>query len=194
MAPTLDKQLLPPPSYVAYLPDALSEGECLALRDLVDLKGSERGATKGGYAPSVRRSRIAWLPETAQWAWAETRMVELLALANRETFGFDILGFEERLQVARYEARERGAFEWHGDRALRGLAARRKLSITVQLGEAAEYKGGNLEFFADGRKWRAPRRRGTAIIFASFLSHRVTPVTSGVRHSLVGWALGPDFR
>ncbi len=194
MAPTLQKQLLPPPSFVACLPEAFSEAECLALRDLVDLKGSERGETKGGYAPDIRRSRIAWLPESGAWSWVDKRMVELLAAANRECFGFDLLGFEERLQVARYEARERGAFDWHGDRALSGLAARRKLSISVQLSEAAEYRGGYLELFADGRKWRAPKTRGTAIFFASFLSHRVTPVTSGVRHSLVGWAHGPDFR
>ncbi|MET4807177.1 2OG-Fe(II) oxygenase [Limibacillus sp. MBR-115] len=183
-----------PPSYVACFTGVFTEAECLRLRDLVDLDRPEPAATKAGYAPLVRRSTIAWVPESPAWEWTDKRMATLLADANREQFAFELLGFEERLQVARYEAIRRGAFDWHCDRALSGLAASRKLSITVQLSEKTEYRGGNLEFFGNGRKWRAPRERGTAIVFASFLSHRVTPVTHGLRHSLVGWAHGPDFR
>ena len=31
---------------------------------------------------------------------------------------------------------------------------------------------------------------GDTVIFASHLQHRVTPVTSGIRHSLVSWIRG----
>lgn len=184
----------PPPSFVVCVPGALTEAECLGLRDLVDLDRPESAITKAGYEPLVRRSTIAWVPESEDWGWADKRMVSLLADANRDWFGFDLQGFEERFQVARYEAVRRGTFDWHADRAHSGLASTRKLSITLQLSEKLEYRGGNLEFFADGRKWRAPSERGTAIVFASFLSHRVTPVTQGVRHSLVAWAHGPAFK
>jgi PKHD-type hydroxylase len=194
VAPILEKQSAPPPAFVACLPGAFDEAECLALRDLIDLNRPEEAQIKAGYAPGVRRSAIVWLPETAEWAWAEKRMAQLLAQANREVFGFELSGFEERLQIARYEARRRGGFDWHGDRAHSGLAAKRKLSISVQLSAGAEYRGGTLELFADGRKWRAPRKQGSALFFASFLSHRVTSVTGGVRHSMVGWAHGPDFK
>ena len=194
MAPILEKQSAPPPAFVASLTGAFDEAQCLALRDLIDLHQPEQGRVKAGYDPGVRRSAVSWLPETVEWDWVDKRLAALLAEANREVFGFELTGFEERLQIARYEARRRGGFDWHGDRARSSLAAKRKLSISVQLSEEAEYRGGQLELFADGRKWRAPRKRGTAIFFASFLSHRVTPVTEGVRHSLVGWAHGPDFR
>lgn len=194
MSPTLIRQPTLPPAYVVCLPNAFDEGECLRLRDLLDLNRTEEGQVKSGLRPAIRRSALAWVPETVGWEWVERRMVTLLADANREVFGFDLSGFEERLQVARYEARRRGGFDWHGDRARTGLAARRKLSLSVQLSEGAEYKGGHLELFADGHKWRAPRKRGTAIFFASFLPHRVAPVSEGVRHSLVAWAHGPDFR
>jgi PKHD-type hydroxylase len=191
--PRLGKPL-PPPAYVLCLPGLFDERECLRLRDLVDLDAPEPAATKGGYRPEVRRSTVAWVPEKETWTWAERRVTELLARANRELFGFELFGFEERLQVARYDAARRGGFDWHADRALSGLAAKRKLSIAVQLSDPAEYRGGALEVFADGRRWRAPRDRGTATVFASFLSHRVQPVTRGMRYSLAAWAHGPDFR
>ena len=37
-------------------------------------------------------------------------------------------------------------------------------------------------------------KQGDAVIFASFLQHRVTPVTNGVRRSLVMWFGGEPFK
>jgi len=31
------------------------------------------------------------------------------------------------------------------------------------------------------------------LIFPSYLWHRVTPVTKGIRKSLVAWVIGPQF-
>lgn len=185
----------PPPAYVAVLPAAFTEAECLRLRDLVDLAPAERAAIKAARTPTaIRESRIVWLPEDPAWRWVEERMARLLAEANRALFGFDLDGFDERFQIARYGAAEGGHFDWHVDRAASGLARRRKVSISVQLSNAPEYDGGALEVFADGRLWRAPHAQGTAVLFASLLGHRVTPVTRGVRHSLVAWAHGPALR
>jgi PKHD-type hydroxylase len=36
--------------------------------------------------------------------------------------------------------------------------------------------------------------KGSAIFFPSFAMHRVTPVTDGVRRSLVVWMEGPRFK
>ena len=38
------------------------------------------------------------------------------------------------------------------------------------------------------------RTRGAMALFPSFLPHRVTPVTRGVRYSLVGWVCGKPWR
>ena len=40
----------------------------------------------------------------------------------------------------------------------------------------------------------AELKQGHAIIFASFLNHRVNPVKRGVRQSLVCWFGGKPFR
>ena len=41
---------------------------------------------------------------------------------------------------------------------------------------------------------RAEKARGTLIAFPSYVLHRVAPVTSGIRKSLVIWVAGPEFR
>ena len=41
---------------------------------------------------------------------------------------------------------------------------------------------------------RAEKARGALIVFPSFVLHRVVPVTSGIRKSLVVWVAGPEFR
>ncbi|MCK6649860.1 MAG: 2OG-Fe(II) oxygenase, partial [Bacteroidia bacterium] len=70
----------------------------------------------------------------------------------------------------------------------------RKLSISVQLSDAVEYEGGELQFMINQNIVTAPKEKGTAIIFPSFALHRVLPVTKGNRMSIVGWIAGPAYR
>jgi hypothetical protein len=102
--------------------------------------------------------------------------------------------FAERAQVARYGAEQAAHFDWHSDIGAGALAARRKLTMVVQLSDPASYAGGVLEVWPDGHVREALRSRGTAAVFPSFLLHRVTPVTAGERWSLTIWAHGPAFR
>jgi len=74
----------------------------------------------------------------------------------------------------------------------------RKLSVTVTLSDPSEYEGGDLEF--DFRNVDPDKKRnvvvadikpkGSIVIFPSFVWHRVKPVKSGTRYSLVIWNLG----
>ena len=68
----------------------------------------------------------------------------------------------------------------------------RKISMTLLLNDPSEFEGGHLELMAPGKF--AELKQGHAIIFASFLNHRVQPVTRGVRQSLVVWFGGKPFR
>jgi len=82
----------------------------------------------------------------------------------------------------------------------------RKLSVTISLTNPDEYVGGNLEFdFRNQVDWERNKKaaikecveirpRGSIIVFPSFVWHRVNPVTSGIRYSLVIWNLGYPFR
>ena len=68
----------------------------------------------------------------------------------------------------------------------------RKISMTLLLSPEDQFVGGDLELMSPGRK--AKLKQGHAICFASFLNHRVAPVTRGVRQSLVMWFGGTPFR
>lgn len=78
----------------------------------------------------------------------------------------------------------------------------RKLSMTLNLNEPGSYEGGNLKFdFGPHVRHRERyheceeiRPQGSVIVFPSYVYHQVTPVTRGVRYSLVVWILGPPFR
>jgi PKHD-type hydroxylase len=70
----------------------------------------------------------------------------------------------------------------------------RKLSFSVMLTDPGDYKGGELLLKTSFKPMKTPKKRGTVVFFPSFVLHEVTPVTEGIRKTLVGWVLGPNFR
>ena len=76
-----------------------------------------------------------------------------------------------------------------------GALSTRKVSITVQLSGSDEYEGGELEYWKGGQDiQKAPRGKGVVFIFPSYMMHRVTPVTKGVRRSFVLWVGGGHYK
>lgn len=69
----------------------------------------------------------------------------------------------------------------------------RKLSFSIQLTDPSEYEGGELCGYVSDVPIIAEKKKGSLILFPSFLLHEVTPVTKGKRVSLVGWVVGPRF-
>jgi PKHD-type hydroxylase len=70
----------------------------------------------------------------------------------------------------------------------------RKLSCVVQLSDPSDYEGGELQMNSGAQIISVPREKGLVTFFSSFVLHRVTPVTKGVRKSLVAWISGPNLR
>lgn len=70
----------------------------------------------------------------------------------------------------------------------------RKLTVIVQLTDENSYTGGDFILYDSILKpHKMAREKGSIIVFNSFLTHSVSKVTSGVRHSLCGWIIGPPF-
>ena len=171
-----------------------SEEEAGEIVRLAREAGQSQASLVGGATHhDIRRAQIAWLDDEGPADWVMKRVMAAVAEANRETFNFRLEGFEERLQVAAYNETEQGHFDWHSDTGGGPLAARRKLTIVAQLTRPEEYEGGELQLNPTGRPFAASRDIGDAILFASFVLHRVTPVTKGLRHSLTCWVHGPEF-
>jgi len=151
-------------------------------------------ATLGGdvkYRDDLRKSSVMFIDNTPENEWLYSRLAGVAMQCNNERYWFDLLGFHQGLQLTRYS--EGDFFDWHLDFGAAEISAR-KLSMTMQLSDPDDYEGGDLQFMINEKIVDAPREKGTLIIFPSFIIHRVTPVTKGTRHSIVGWVSGPPFR
>jgi len=136
---------------------------------------------------------FAWLYEDQATAAVYTKVRDLIARVNAESFGFDLTGIGAPMQFTVYE--EGQFYGWHSDMGAHTPVAH-KLTLSLQLSDPAEYTGGTFEtWVGHGRAPTAyPKERGTAILYPSYILHCVTPVTRGVRKSLIAWMTGPKFR
>lgn len=76
---------------------------------------------------------------------------------------------------------EGGSYQLHMDGS---PGQDRKMTAVALLTDPSEYDGGDLEFVVHPHHVKAPRTRGTIVIFPHWLQHRVTPITRGRRQSL----------
>jgi PKHD-type hydroxylase len=136
----------------------------------------------------IRSSKVRWVHDQG----VRDVLSSYVTRANVNAFGVDVYNYCE-VQYTEYYATENGHYGWHHDVHWQSLAnSDRKLSVTVQLSDPSEYEGGDFEFAECDNP--TSKEKGTIVVFPSYLSHRVTPVTKGVRKSLVAWFHGPRWR
>ena len=183
---------------------------------------SDQMAVTGGYGAKKlnqsevkdlkkkRNSNIVWMND--RWIYKEIQPYVHQANANAGwNYQWD---FSESCQFTKYEKCQ--FYDWHCDSWDKPYIREnpnapdhgkiRKLSVTVTLSDPKEYKGGELEFdfrnydphMRDESKHRIQCKeilpKGSIIVFPSFVWHRVKPVTSGTRYSLVVWHLVRPFK
>jgi len=154
-----------------------------------------------------RKSDLVWLNDP----WIYKELQPYVHIANKNAgwnFQWD---WSESIQFTKYKLNQ--YYDWHCDSFRKPYdqpntpshGKIRKLSMTCQLTDGSEYKGGELEF--DFRNYDPHMRdenkhlkkakeilpKGSIIVFPSFVWHRVKPVTKGVRYSLVMWNVGKPF-
>jgi PKHD-type hydroxylase len=144
---------------------------------------------------SIRKSNIKWMPpEADKTEWLYEKLMYMTLEANSNYWKFDLSHWKDAVQYTEYNGEEEGGYDWHLDVGAHPLN-HRKISITVQLSDPVDYEGGDLEIWAGGKEpIKAPKEKGAVVMFPSYLMHRVTPVTKGVRKSLVLWVGGSTFR
>ena len=176
---------------------ALSSAECDFIAERAALYAPQT-ATVG--FDETKRDDLAYRSSTVRWldVGAERsivdRMMAFVIASNRNNFGVDIVAPFD-LQFTEYHGAKQGKYDWHQDVWLESTRPYdRKLSVVIQLSEPAEYSGGAFEFFGLQSPGESFAPRGSILIFPSFLQHRVLPVQSGLRRSLVSWVEGPRWR
>jgi len=149
------------------------------------------GKLEGGLDSKKRITTISWIPfkdMPEMYKDIEATMLK----ANNNHFGFEGMQLTEPAQFTHYL--EGGFYDWHMDNDVQGKHQQpvRKISMTLLLSDPATFEGGELEIMSKGKT--AKLKQGQAIFFASWLQHRVKPVTQGERKSLVMWFGGPSFK
>ena len=148
-----------------------------------------------GAISDYRVCDVAWLESDeidSDFDWVYATLSDAISQINNEYFRFDLTHLTA-LQYTVYNEINLGNYQKHLD--IGRQFPNRKLSFSVQLSEDKEYTGGDLRFhYIKNQPEIAPRARGTVIFFPSWIVHDVTPVTQGIRRSLVGWVDGPNFK
>ena len=205
-------------NYYWYFESALSPKFCDEVIKYANSKKEVLGRT-GGYEKEdltkeeiknlqrKRKSDLVWLDDP--WIYKEIQPYVHQANVNANwNYDWDQ---SESCQFTKYKLNQ--YYDWHCDGWDKPYEKEgpqkgkvRKLSMTCQLTDGSEYKGGELEF--DFRNYEPNMRdesihriqckeilpKGSIIVFPSFVWHRVKPVTAGTRYSLVVWHLGRPFR
>ena len=141
-----------------------------------------------------RDSSITWIKANK---FAELLPPIIEAVNSRTDWNVDIDGWE----AAQYAIYNKGQhYKWHFDSNLdtgetEGI---RKITMVLMLSGPDEYEGGEFDLEVDGPiapvRYKSFRLdKNVALFFRSEAWHRVRPVTSGVRKSLVTWFRGPLY-
>jgi len=141
---------------------------------------------------SIRRTKLNWFPTNHPY---NKILCDYVIKANEIQYHYNITKFTP-CQFARYNVGD--FYNFHQDSGQSQIdfeGETRKLSMTVQLSDPDSYEGGEFYFYKGNTAEFEPpiQEQGSILVFDSKMWHRVSPVTKGVRYSLVSWSLGPAF-
>jgi PKHD-type hydroxylase len=153
--------------------------------------GNAKGIKGGVIDTKTRTSHISWIPFSKKPEMYKD-IERIMKTTNGNHFGFDGMTITEMAQYTEYP--EGGFYDWHVDNDvnMQHEPPVRKISMTLLLSPESEFEGGDLELMAEGKVGKI--KQGHAIFFASFIRHRIKPVTRGIRKSLVMWFGGTPFK
>ena len=144
------------------------------------------------FLKTSRDSRVGWIHDED----VLNLFFDMADQANRDCKWNLNIDFLEAMQYTVYD--HGGFYDWHVDQHEEPNAENqvRKISCTCWVND--DYEGGefDLEIYnpkTEPRYETFTAKPGHVIFFLSDTFHRVRPITSGVRKSLVGWFSGPPY-
>lgn len=182
------------PTNYYWFKDAFSSEEYKSLDILqksYDFQTAVTGKNSDSSDTKMRKSQIKWLHHSENSDWLYNKIEAMIVEAN-QIWGFDLHSIRDSIQYTEYYEGG-GHYDWHMDVGPFPMNGR-KISITIQLSSPDEYEGGNFEIRTTNGIQTCVKEKGTVILFPSYLLHRITPVTSGTRKSIVLWVGGSTYR
>lgn len=157
-----------------------------------DLWDYETDAPTKGVLKEIRETKLNWLDSPHPM---NKIVLDYVTETNKKVWHY-ALSKMTPCQFGKYDVG--GFYGWHQDSGYSWAETEnelRKLSVTVQLSSPDDYEGGEFQFWSGNGDPEVPpiQSQGSILVFDSRMWHQVTPVTRGVRYSLVSWILGPPF-
>ena len=130
---------------------------------------------------SIRNSKIAWLHPGKDTWWLFDRAI----MVFKSGLPFSTL---QSMQYTVYY--DKGHYDFHRDIGTGDEIMKARINVAVlQLSDPGDYKGGVLQIKHEDQVIDVMKMRGMTTTFPIQLEHKVTPVTSGVRKTLIMWGL-----
>lgn len=179
---------------VIVVPNVLTLEECSALQceaiaNQVD--GAAFNADADQYEPDERviRCKSSYHRRSGANEWLYQRLAALFTFAG-EQFGIQASEPLEDMKIMIYGAGDH-LNGWHQDIGIGDYSSLRRVGVSVELSDPLSYTGGELQFYP-GFSSKSAVAQGGATVFTAYKYHRVTPVISGARYSLVNFCGAVD--
>jgi len=163
------------------IPNFISKDECnLLLAKCKEELVLKNATVRNGQVDfKSRKSSVAFIDDLG---FLNKRLQNIL-IDSVNVNGFSVSGLQQ-FQFTEYNIGE--FYNWHKDSSADNPTfSNRFYSTVIQLSD--EYTEGELQLSIDGKEITLERGLGTLYMFPSHTLHRVKPITSGVRYSLVNW-------
>ena len=129
----------------------------------------------------VRNAKIAWIHPGKDTWWLFDRAI----MVFKSGLPFSTL---QSFQYTVYY--DKGHYDFHRDIGTGDEIMKARVNVGIlQLSSPSEYKGGVLQIKHEDEIIDVMKTKGMVTTFPIQLEHRVTPVTSGVRKTLIMWGL-----
>ena len=175
----------------------ISKSECELIIDDCKKGVEEIGKIGGGDVDGItsndyRKTKIRWVDNSK----LITKLIYgFVHEANDLFFHYDITRYEQML-FGEYVVGSH--YKYHKDTVYASgeeVLPCRKLSVSVLLSDPKDFKGGEFVIYNGDKEPLKPLKgQGSVVVFDSRDFHKIEPVTSGVRYSLVMWVTGPLFK
>lgn len=192
---TVNRDIKAMPQYVV-AHNVLTKKECSGAIKWATTHGDRTTGKigSGNIEKGIRDTELFWFKHNA----LKEKIENVIYRINKENWNLKLTECEF-FQMGIYN--KGGHYSWHPDGSSNiGTTKHRKLSFTLILNPSSSWEGGKFQIFESLTREGKPmiktvdkiNRVGSIVVFPSTLLHRVTPVTSGQRISLVGWVWGPN--
>ena len=162
--------------------DLFLEEEVEQIIELGDALVLSEGKIKGEKIDhSIRNSKIAWIHPGKDTWWLFDRAI----MVFKSGLPFSTL---QSMQYTVYY--DKGHYDFHRDIGTGDEIMKARVNVGIlQLSSPSKYKGGVLQLKHEDEVIDVMKTKGMVTTFPIDMEHRVTPVTSGIRKTLIMWGL-----